>query len=994
MDATIRDYKMHTLQTEYNKYSKLLFNFQCHIERCYIENIINISEKNNYQKILNDILRQMNTTYNTNMMDICGNNSEDNSDDTNSNENDTKLVNVFNFGNILNVKSSNMFDEIRELVNLYNILRIDPKSLATYSKYNGIFDNPFDNIKTELLDKIASKIGFYNISEGLELLIGNHYNKLYDENTIKLIKFYKKVFIPIGYSIRQFDDNKKDIQLFINKVNSVDEIILTCCAELCIQQINSTGKLYYVFKGFFVYDSLNIIMRTSQVCNNFIYQKKKTIETHITSASQINDKFVRSYIRNINTGDILSQSKEEFLKQIETDYQKYNKLVKLTFMNLMKEFVKDVKDDKNEKMSIMHMYNIIKLLLLGSDENINVAGLLYGITKEKKPGAEFSISDIIYKNINYISQIKLKKTSVNIKSELDKIKSMSIDDVDLKKQIAVCSAMPLSVKKAALEKVEEMKTSNNEYYKQLLYVKTLLNFPWPSDDDDLFFQDLKKDEKKSVEFLDSVIKKLDDKVYGHNECKGSIKEIIGKWISNPSASGSALGLVGNPGTGKTILAKSIGDALGIPFVQITLGGQNDGEILHGHGYTYSGAQPGMIVKKMVEAGSARCVMYFDELDKACKKHDSNEIHNILIHLIDPNTNNEFQDRFFQETSFNLNKVLFIFSYNDSSLIDKILLDRIKEIEVHPYKTEDKKAIIKSWIIPEMSTMVGFNKDLIGIDDESMDFIVSNYTYEAGVRDLKRKFEKIFLKLNIDKIYRKNLFKDIKDISENVHININKEIILEYLGKKYIKIQEIHTEDTIGMINGLYATDAGKGGVLPIQIVKNFTGDNNKFTLKLTGSQKKIMRESVIYAFTTAINIIKDDIRDEYIKNNPHGFHIHTPSGAVPKDGPSAGCAFATAFVSQITNKKIRHDVAMTGEIELTGKVTKIGGLHYKLTGAKRAGVKLVLVSKENSEDVEELQKDYPEILDGTIEIKLIDTLRDVLSHVLVDFNPDDFIKKI
>jgi ATP-dependent Lon protease len=177
--------------------------------------------------------------------------------------------------------------------------------------------------------------------------------------------------------------------------------------------------------------------------------------------------------------------------------------------------------------------------------------------------------------------------------------------------------------------------------------------------------------------------------------KKSLLQIIGKWISNPSSQGTSFGLVGPPGVGKTLLAKSVSTALDIPFIQITLGGQNDGELLHGHGYTYSGSQPGLIIKKMVEAGKARCILYFDELDKSTSKHGNiNEITSILIHLTDPNMNKTFQDRFFQGIDFPLDKVIMIFSYNDSQKIDPILLDRLFEIKVDPYSINEKIIIVK------------------------------------------------------------------------------------------------------------------------------------------------------------------------------------------------------------------------------------------------------------------------------------------------------------
>ncbi len=951
-DISVKDYKIYNLQGEYNKFSNYLLDFQNHIERSYNNNMITINDRNNYFKILNDLLRQTNTIYNTNMMDICGTDLSESEDDQDERKKNNMLSEIFPLANLTNINSANMFDEIKNLVNLCKILNLESVSGKNDEIYANIFKEPFIDIKNNLLNKIGSKIGFLSLDSGLSLIMGDQYDKLYDKNVVNPFELYNKIFIPTKYSMRTLNKNEKR-HLFFKKVNINNDVLLDNCAELYFKKINDDYNKYIVFSGYFQYDSLNITLRTSQICNNFIYQKKKAIELYI-SDSDIDSKFIRSYLRNSPLSDFIILAKDEYLDQIQKDYKMFNKLTKLSFMNIMKEFVKE---DKDHKLSIKYMYTIIKLLLLGSDENINIAGLLYGISKERKPGSECSISDIIYRNLSYISQIKLRKTSLNIKNELDKIKAMTTDDIDLKKQIAVCKNMPNAVKKSALEKIEEMKSSNNEYYKQLLYVKTLLNYPWPSSNDDIMFVNIGKNDDKSKEFLDGAIEKLDDVVYGHKECKDSIKELIGKWISNPSSSGSSIGLKGPPGVGKTLIARAIGGALGIPFVQITLGGQNDGELLHGHGYTYSGAQPGMVVKKMVEAGNARCVMYFDELDKACKKHDSNEIFNILIHMIDPNTNAEFQDRFFQEMNFPLNKVLFVFSYNDSSLIDNILMDRIKEIDVKPFKLDDKKHIVQQFVINEMCEQVNFEKDSVIINNEDVEFIIDQYTYEPGVRDLKRKIEKLFLKLNIDKIYKENIFKELGKPTKKNPLVLTKEIIQDYLGKHSMDIQCVHEEDQVGVINGLYATDAGYGGILPIQVYNNYTGGDDKFALKLTGNQRKIMRESVISAFTTAINIVNEDIRKEYFLSHKGGLHIHCPnSAATPKNGPSGGVGFATAFVSKILGKRIRHDIAMTGEIELTGKITKIGGLQYKLTGAKKAGVKLVLVSKENKEDVETIKK--------------------------------------
>jgi ATP-dependent Lon protease len=317
------------------------------------------------------------------------------------------------------------------------------------------------------------------------------------------------------------------------------------------------------------------------------------------------------------------------------------------------------------------------------------------------------------------------------------------------------------------------------------------------------------------------------------------------------------------------------------------------------------------------------------------------------------------------------------------------MDRIKEIDVKPFKLDDKKHIVKQFIINEMCEQVNFEKDSVIIKDEDIEFIIDKYTYEPGVRDIKRKIEKLFLKLNIDRIYKENIFKKAIKPTKDNPITLDKNTIEKYLGKHNMDIQYVHEEDQVGVINGLFATDSGYGGILPIQVYNNYTGGDDKFALKLTGSQRRVMRESVISAFTTAINIVNDDKRNEYIEQNPGGYHIHCTNTATPKDGPSAGSAFATAFVSRLLNKKIKHNIAMTGEIELTGRVTKIGGLQYKLTGAKKAGVKLVLVSKENKEDLENIKKEYKDLFEDDFNVILVDDLREILEHVLVDFDKND-----
>lgn len=947
MGDVIKDLKIKNLVNDYYKYSLYLSEFQNHIEDCYSKNIINIKDRNIYLKNINDSIRLLNSNYNDTIVEIY--------DNTNREQYQNIMVKIDN----------TKLTEIEQLNRINNMIGIS----------NNIF-NPYDKVNS-ILFKLGKNIGFPSIHTALSIIIDTEYKYLFDFDTNYILDFYNKIFTITQYDIINTASTQNNV--YISEDTTENIMITLNYARLYIKY----KKSFIVFYGYIKNDPMNIVIRTSQLCNNTIYKKKKDLETIIYNIDSIDENFAKSYIKHISLYDIVVYDNDKLTEKIKYDYQNYNKLIKMSFINLMKEFIKE---NMSPIISIKNMFDIIKLLLIGSEESINIAGILYNVVKKKKSTMEYSIADIIYNNLSYLSQTKLKKSTINIKSEFEKINSISIDDIDLKKQVLICKNMPDYVKKVAYDKIDEIKSSTDNH-KQLTYVKMLLNFPWPSNEEDQFFINIGKNKNKSKTFLDNIINKLNNKVYGHDECKDSIKELLGKWICNPSSSGSAIGLMGPPGVGKTLIAKAIGESLDIPFVQITLGGQNDGDLLHGHSYTYSGSQPGMIVKKMIEAGSSRCIIYFDELDKACKKYDNNEIYNILIHITDPNTNTEFQDRFFQEIKFPLNKVLFIFSYNDASLIDPILMDRIKNIEVKPFRIIDKKIIIKQFIIKDMCKMVNFDENSIIVDDKAMDFIINHYTNESGVRELKRKFEKIFLRLNLARIYNKKKF------SKNKPLKLTVELIEEYLGKNNIHIQYVHNEDLVGVINGLYATDSGHGGILPVEIFENYTNNDGKFILKMTGSQRRVMKESVITAFTVAMHCVNEITRTEYLTKNKFGFHIHTPaSSATPKDGPSGGCAFAVAFISRILNKPIRHDIAITGEIELTGKIAKIGGLTYKLSGAKKSGVKTVFVPEENKDDIEQIKKDNNDLIDNDFKVVLVKNIKEILPYVLINYNIDQMVK--
>jgi endopeptidase La len=1010
--------KCNILKKEYMIISNILIKLQ---------NVINNNEHilsysiNSCMKNLNDIIKKLNEIYNNSIIEIFtikSNITDNNSDSDNiylddvsynedeccdtegtigaegtsySNSDTEGTCGDNNYTNmkILDIKTDiiniDIIDDIKKLFLDELIVEKIPNlnKLVQFSNYD-----PFINLKNDIIT-LCKIIGFSDLNDIIYLEYNiNNYN-FTEQCDINMYKLLLETFIPLTTktvtlphtyttteSIPSITIKKHNDKNFITLFNSQAEVNIT---------INSiTIKII----GYIKYDPLNIYMRTSQICNNYIYEKKNKLETILKTANKnknwvnIDESFAEIYFKHMTIVDIITLSEEQFITKVTEDYYKFIDLNKIQFVKLIKDFTKDANEN------IYNMYNIIKLLLLGSNENCAIASLLFNLLKDKKSSSyNDSVANLIYNQLNYISQLKLKKSVFNIKNELDKLKDLTNSDIDLKKQVLLSKNMPNHIKKICIDKVDELKNNSNETHKIKMYINILIQFPWPTELDDTYFKTLSVNKDVSKNFLETTKNNLDSKIYGHKEAKDKIMEMLGKIISVQGCNIHPIGLAGPPGVGKTKFAQVLSECLNIPFVQITLGGQNDGELLHGHGYTYSGSQPGLIVKRMVDAGSARCIMYFDELDKCVSKHGNvNELTSILIHLTDPMTNNAFQDRFFQEITFPLNKVIFIFSFNDISKIDKILIDRMEIINVESYNIKEKVNITNDYLLKDLCKNVGFDYKSIIFPEPIITKIIEEYTYEPGVRSLKRSIESILLKLNLDKIYKKGNFINDVDYTTDNPLLIDNEILTNYLGSSKITYKTIHSKPMIGVINGMYATTSCFGGIVPIQIIGNHNGNNNKFTLRLTGNQKKIMKESIKYSFTTAINLLTHEGKKQFFSNYPGGLHIHTPEAATPKDGPSAGVAFTVAFLSVMLGLKIKNNISLTGEIDLYGNITKIGGVRYKVQGAFKANVNIAYLPKENEEDYEKVKKELPEIFNDNHCCILAEHVLDVAKEVLINYN--------
>lgn len=563
------------------------------------------------------------------------------------------------------------------------------------------------------------------------------------------------------------------------------------------------------------------------------------------------------------------------------------------------------------------------------------------------------------------------KTIKDIKSIHDKTKPMSFRIMEL--------PIELNQKNHILRQYTSLISSHHPDEKLKNWFESLMTIPFGVYKG-VNIRSIKTKEVKS--FLDNLQAKMDNAVYGHDEAKRQIIQMMGQEIRNPNSKGNCLGVWGPAGIGKTSLIKEgIADAMGKPFIFISLGGAKDSSFLEGHSFTYEGSIYGRIINGLITSKCMDPIIYFDELDKISKSHKGDEITNILIHLTDPAQNSHFRDKYFHGIDIDLSRTTMIFSFNDPDNIDPILLDRITTVETKYLMISQKVHIIKNYLMPTIIKDLNLKKNDIRINEDTIKFIVETYTREGGVRKLKSHLYSICRELNLANL--------VKSKINNKHINfpveITKDIVRTLFKNKYeVQPEKIHDEDKLGFVNGLYASSNGTGGTLPIQCI--WMPSTAPLTLKTTGSLEKVIKESMEVACSLAWTYIDQEKKDEFMKEwkeRPMGFHIHCPDGSTSKDGPSAGGAITLAIYSLLTNRKIRHDIAMTGEINFEGKITAIGGLEEKLEGAKKAGVKLALVPEENEKCLNKIMERNSKLIDDTFEVIKIKSFDEIIKYSLI-----------
>ena len=503
-----------------------------------------------------------------------------------------------------------------------------------------------------------------------------------------------------------------------------------------------------------------------------------------------------------------------------------------------------------------------------------------------------------------------------------------------------------------IDKLDQLNPQSPDWNVQLTYLQTLISLPWGElTEDDL---DLTRAQKI-----------LDKDHYGMEKVKERILEYMAVLQLRGDLKSPILCLYGPPGVGKTSLGKSIAEAMGRKYVRMSLGGLHDEAEIRGHRRTYIGAMPGRIIKNIQKAGSSNPVFILDEIDKVTQMTHNGDPASALLEVLDPEQNNAFHDNYL-DLDYDLSKVLFIATANDLNTIPRPLLDRMEIIEVSGYITEEKIEIAKRHLVPKEKENNGlYSEKKLNFNKAAIEKIVEQYTRESGVRQLEKQINKSFRKLALRKA---------KD-GELPYLKITPNEIENLLGKPPFYRDIYQGNNYAGVVTGLAWTSVG-GEILFIETSLS-KGKGSKLTL--TGNLGDVMKESAILALEY-VKAHAEVLGIDYRIFDHWNIHIHVPEGATPKDGPSAGITIATSIASALTQRKVRKNVAMTGEITLRGKVLPVGGIKEKILAAKRAGITDIMLCQENCKDIEEI----PDVYLKGVKFHYVENVQDVWDFALTN----------
>ena len=594
-----------------------------------------------------------------------------------------------------------------------------------------------------------------------------------------------------------------------------------------------------------------------------------------------------------------------------------------------------------EKMALLsfdslkeRLFNVLRII----NREINLQTLKLDIRNKTR-------DDIDEQQRNYFLQQQIKNLQAEMGNESTPEKKDLLEKARLKK-------WPEDIEKyfyKELEKLDQVNQNSPDFNVQLTYLQTLVGLPWNEyTKDDM---DLKRAQKI-----------LDRDHYGMEKVKERILEYIAVLSLRGDLKSPILCLYGPPGVGKTSLGKSIADALKRKYVRVSLGGLHDEAEIRGHRRTYIGAMPGRIIKNIQKAGSSNPVFILDEIDKVTQNTNNGDPASALLEVLDPEQNNAFHDNYL-DVDYDLSKVMFIATANNLGTIPRPLLDRMEVIEVSGYITEEKYEIAKRHLVPKEKENTGLNDKKLTFNKAAIEKIIEQYTRESGVRQLEKQ---------VNKALRKLAFKKAES-GELPYEKITPTEIEDLLGKPPFYRDIYQGNSYAGVVTGLAWTSVG-GEILFIETSLS-KGKGSKLTL--TGNLGDVMKESAVIALEY-VKAHVDVLGIDYRIFDQWNIHIHVPEGATPKDGPSAGITIATSIASALTQRKVRKNTAMTGEITLRGKVLPVGGIKEKILAAKRAGITDIVMCQENEKDINEI----PEMYLKGVKFHYVENVQDVWDFAL------------